>query len=68
MLDRLLEEAWLAATFGETEFSIPPLHDFNGLTAAEKDEIKSALQTLGFTPEPREVADRPGVMYTVFRW
>lgn len=68
MFDRLLEEAMVAATFGETEFSIPPLHDFNYLAAAEKDEIKSTLETLGFTLETCEVADRPGVMHTVFRW
>jgi hypothetical protein len=68
LIDRLLDEARVAAMAGENEYGISPLHDFNALTAEEKAEVKAALETLGFTVETRDMLDRPGKTYTVFRW
>jgi hypothetical protein len=66
MVDQLLESARSSALYGETEFAIPPAHDYNRLSAVEKDEIKQALESLGYRFESR--SPLPNLTYMVILW
>ena len=66
VVDLILDEASRVSLYGETEFAVPPAHDYNRLSESEKAEVKATFEALGYKFELRIALEN--LRYMVLTW